>query len=600
MAYAIAPLTPVILTIIYRAFPNMTQEDASPSDLPALVDLTYSATTDPGRYDELVQVWEQYMSGLSSSEIEDAQQNHLRHFNRALEIFERIGRQKHQQDRADRVVELFDVPAFVMDRNGVVLQTNKMGEAGQLSISYDGAAEDNGLSLLDREALKSAISRLQQGAPVALIPVHDSTDRLMDCAVITALEQGQGEGDRFLLVSSGPSLSEEQLASLQQQFNLSDSETQVLVALLRGETVAEISQRRGVGEATTRTQVRKLLEKTSSPTLADLIRQATLISAQITAVGLAQKLTAKEEAAAVSYDRILTSDGRLLAYRDFGDPEGRPVLFIHNMIGGAIWTRKMEQLARARRWRIIAPSRPGFGLSDSYPARDMELVRKTCSDMRALLDQLGIDRALVIGMISSAGVGIRFAKDHPDRVVGLLNVSHAGVIDDELIDGMANPSRAMAKTYRKSATALRFLIRVAVASVDLLGPTQMLRSNFRRSEPDALLFEDKELVDAIGQGLQHAIAQGGEAFSRDGFVSLNDFSKELRSLTCRAVCLMGSEDVMYPTTHALRLMKGIPNYEAVVLENAGQFVFYGRFGEVLDVMDGIWQDGQRLIAVAAS
>jgi pimeloyl-ACP methyl ester carboxylesterase len=576
----------------------MTQEDGTQGGLPTLVDLTYSATTDPGRYEELVQVWEQYMSGLSPGDIEDAQQHHLRHFNQALEIFERIGRQKHRQDRADMVVELFEVPAYVIDRNGGVVQANKVGGAGPLAIPSDALEQRDMAGELDPAALKAAIVDIQQGASVALIPVHDSEDRLTDCAVVTALEEGQAEGDRFLVVSSGPSVNENQLASLKLRFNLSSSETEVFAALLRGETVAGISERRGVGLATTRTQVRKLLEKTNSPTLADLIRQATLINAQITAVGLAQKLTATENADAVSYDRILTSDGRLMAYRDFGAPDGRPVLFIHNMIGGAIWTQEMEQLARAKGWRIIAPSRPGFGLSDSYPARDMELVRKTCSDMRALLDHLMIDRVLVIGMISSAGVGIRFAKDHSDRVVGLLNVSHAGVVDDELIDAMANPSRAMAKTYRKSPTALRFLIRVAVASVDLLGPTQMLRSNFRRSAPDTVLFEDKKLVDAIGQGLQHAIAQGGEAFSRDGFVSLNDFSDDLRSLTCRAVCLMGREDAMYPTAHALRLMEKLPEYEAVVFENAGQFVFYGRFSEVLDVMEGIWEDGSQVLPVS--
>jgi pimeloyl-ACP methyl ester carboxylesterase/DNA-binding CsgD family transcriptional regulator len=423
---------------------------------------------------------------------------------------------------------------------------------------------------------------VQGGAPVALIPIHDAQGKLTDCAVVSGLGEAS---DRFLMVLSSPAASAAQLDAIAQQFDLSKSEKDVFEALIQGEKVSDISERRGVGLATTRTQVRKLLEKTGSSTLVDMIRQATQISAQMNAVSTVQKIQMRDEIEDIEYDRILTADGRLLAYRTFGDPRGRPVLFIHNMMGGAIWPRKMMQQAQAEGWRIIAPSRPGFGLSDSVAARDMELVRSTGSDMRALLDHLEVDRVLVVAMMSSAGLGIKFARDHPDRVQALLNIGHAGLIDDEIIDAMANPSRAMAKTYRKSPTALRFLIRVAVASVDMLGPSQMLRSNFRRSRPDTELMEDG------GEGLRHAIAQGGEAFSRDGFVALHDFSAEVAQLKCPATCLLGEEDAMYPPAQAERLIAGIPGYELCIFPDAGQFVFYGKFDKSLNLMDELWHQG---------
>ena len=551
--------------------------------LPELVDLTYSATTDPGRYEELVGVWERYMASLGPGEIEDTQRHHLRHFNQALEIFERIGRQKHRQEREGAVLDLFDGPAYLLDRNGTVVMSNSNDTTLQSPEQPQGK-----VPLVEQATLKAAVFDVQQGAPVALVPIHDADDRLTDCAVVSALGQ---DSDRFLMVLSTPPASAAQLKEIAEKFGLSPSEQEVCAALLRGEKVADISEKRGVGLATTRTQVRKLLEKTGSDTLADLTRQTTQITAQMNTVSVVQKMQVREDAEEIEYDRILTADGRLLAYRTFGDPQGRPVLFIHNMMGGPIWPRKMMQHAKAEGWRIVAPSRPGFGLSDSIAARDMDLVRRTCSDMRALLDHLDIERALTLGMMSSAGLGIRFARDHPDRVQALLNVGHAGLMDDEMIDAMANPSRAMAKTYRKSPTALRFLIRVAVASVDMLGPAQMLRSNFRRSRPDAILMEDTELVNAIGDGLRHAIAQGGEAFSRDGFVALHDFSAEVTHLTCPAVCLLGAEDAMYPPEQAERLMADMPGYTLNILSDAGQFVFYGQFAKSLELMENLWSEG---------
>lgn len=302
---------------------------------------------------------------------------------------------------------------------------------------------------------------------------------------------------------------------------------------------------------------------------------------------LAQKLSASEHASGIRYERILTPDGRLMAYRDFGAPDGRPMLYIHNMMGGAIWPARMEQLAAARGWRIIAPSRPGFGLSDSYAARDMELVRRSCSDMRALLDYLGIERALVFGMMSSAGLAIRFAKDNPDRTQSVMTTGHAGLIDMQMVNAMDNPSRAMAKTYFKSPTALRFMIRVAVASVDVLGPGQMLKSNFRRCPPDAALMQDTALLEALGEGLKHAIMQGGEAFSRDGFVALHDWRADIEALRCPALCMLGDQDSNYPVQQAQRLMADLPNYRLEVLAGGGQFTFYGQFDRALDLMDSL-------------
>ncbi|KIN64820.1 Transcriptional regulator, LuxR family/hydrolase, alpha/beta fold family protein [Sulfitobacter noctilucicola] len=591
------PKTPVALSFGDVADPcfHMTPSDPADDGLPALVDLTYSATTDPGRYDELVHVWERYLERLSPGEIEDDNGHHLRHFNQALEIFEKIGRQQQSQNRAEAVVGSFKTPAFLIDAAGRVSHSNASDGVLHLQDARGDGGGQAGVQF-DAHALKTAIAELHQGAAVSLLPMYDADHRLVDCAVLSGLESHGSEPERYLLVASGPKINADHLAILQDRFGLSASETDVLAALHDGLSVAQISQNRGVEVATTRTQVRKLLEKTGSATLADLIRQATQISAQMTSVGIARKLSEPGTFGQAEYDRILTADGRLLAYREFGDRKGRPVLFIHNMMGGAIWPAGMEQLAQAKGWRVIAPSRPGFGLSDSYPARDLELVRKSCSDMRALLDHLMVDQVLVVGMMSSAGLGIRFAKDHADRVRALLNVGHAGLMDDRLIDAMANPSRAMAKTYRKSPTALRFLIRVAVASVDLLGPRQMLRSNFQRSDPDIELLKDTALVDAIGEGLQHAIAQGGEAFSRDGFVALHDWREDVAALNCPATCLLGEQDAMYPQAEARRLMADLPNYALEVFPDAGQFVFYGHSAKAFQLMDRLWHTNGNIFA----
>jgi pimeloyl-ACP methyl ester carboxylesterase len=67
---------------------------------------------------------------------------------------------------------------------------------------------------------------------------------------------------------------------------------------------------------------------------------------------------------------IVLPDGRRLAYAEFGAHGGRPVLYFHGspssrleplLVGDKVWTR--------HGLRVIAPDRPGMGLSDFQPGR---------------------------------------------------------------------------------------------------------------------------------------------------------------------------------------------------------------------------------------
>ncbi len=62
-------------------------------------------------------------------------------------------------------------------------------------------------------------------------------------------------------------------------------------------------------------------------------------------------------------DRIALPDGRWLAYTEFGDPDGRPVLLFHGTPGYRHnpWTTDAE--LRSAGVRLIVPDRPGVGRS---------------------------------------------------------------------------------------------------------------------------------------------------------------------------------------------------------------------------------------------
>lgn len=105
------------------------------------------------------------------------------------------------------------------------------------------------------------------------------------------------------------------------------------------------------------------------------------------------------------------------------------VVLIHGLAAGAfIWHRVLPLLAR--RGTVVAFDLPGFGLTarpapDGWP-RGNPYDPKVQADLTvALLDRLGIDRAVLVGHSAGARVAMLAALKYPERVSGLVLVTPA-------------------------------------------------------------------------------------------------------------------------------------------------------------------------------
>jgi pimeloyl-ACP methyl ester carboxylesterase len=88
-------------------------------------------------------------------------------------------------------------------------------------------------------------------------------------------------------------------------------------------------------------------------------------------------------------------DGRALGYADCGDPDGDPLLVFHGFPNSRVFGALFDEAGRERGLRIIAPERPGLGVSDPYPNRT---VADWTDDVTDLARALGLDSFPVLGV----------------------------------------------------------------------------------------------------------------------------------------------------------------------------------------------------------
>lgn len=212
--------------------------------------------------------------------------------------------------------------------------------------------------------------------------------------------------------------------ALRTSFGLTPAETRLATMLRDGVSLAEAAEDLAVTVNTTRNQLRSIFDKMGLHRQADLVRALSQLSA------LASLLPANRDdrpsilAAAGGptntapvIQHFQLADGRALSWRDYGARDGKPVLIVHQGLGGSLYPRGTDALARDLGLRLIVPARPGVGTSDPRPRYSYEGVAE---DMIELLDSLGVDRLQIGGVLDGAPYALAAAGQLGTRLERLI------------------------------------------------------------------------------------------------------------------------------------------------------------------------------------
>jgi pimeloyl-ACP methyl ester carboxylesterase len=111
----------------------------------------------------------------------------------------------------------------------------------------------------------------------------------------------------------------------------------------------------------------------------------------------------------------------------FVDDDGAgsvPVIFIHSLAGNTRqWSAQLDHIRKTR--RAIALDLRGHGQT-AAPANGDYAIEAMAQDIRTVVDQLGVERFILVGHSMGGSVAGAYAGAHPEQVAGLLLADPSG------------------------------------------------------------------------------------------------------------------------------------------------------------------------------
>ena len=112
-----------------------------------------------------------------------------------------------------------------------------------------------------------------------------------------------------------------------------------------------------------------------------------------------------------------------LEYETFGVSGGKPLVLVHGLGSSLlVWDARLCRLLTARGMYVVRMDNRDSGLSTVLVPGTAYTLSDMAGDVMAVLDDAGIERAVVCGFSLGGMVAQVAAAEHPDRVAGLVSV----------------------------------------------------------------------------------------------------------------------------------------------------------------------------------
>lgn len=236
--------------------------------------------------------------------------------------------------------------------------------------------------------------------------------------------------------------------------------------------------------------------------------------------------------------------------------QGEPVFVLMHGFAASLYSWDGVMEAFSQYGRVVAYDRTGFGLSErplNWEGENPYSAEAQIDLLVGLLDQLGVEKAILVGNSAGGTIAMQTALAHPERVSALI------LVDPAVYNGGGGPQwlKPLLRTPQMRHLGPLIARRILQEGESLI--------NQAWHNPALLSDEMREnyLKPTRVENWDRALWEFTLASKPSGLVERLDES------TLQVLVITGDDDRIVPTEDSIRLAGALPNASLVVIENAG-------------------------------
>src|SRR5436189_2580600 len=271
-------------------------------------------------------------------------------------------------------------------------------------------------------------------------------------------------------------------------------------------------------------------------------------------------------------DVVQLYDGGIVAFEEYGDPTGTPVIFCHGWPSSRTMAQLADEPARALGVRIISPDRPGISGSS------MQLDRKL-SDWPSLVERLADDLELgefrILAISGGAPYAYATAVAIPERVRAIAIVG--GVIPFAELKGFKGLQpfyRWLLTFYRHRPQLLRRLFWLARPFLSFRAPIRLrplLLKMLLLRPCDAASLRDDAAFEAIFESQRRAWRGSVGGVLVDARIYAEPWGFAIEDIRVPVRLWHGKQDRAFSSHLAEGVAKRLSNCNARFIDDAGHY-----------------------------
>lgn len=246
-------------------------------------------------------------------------------------------------------------------------------------------------------------------------------------------------------------------------------------------------------------------------------------------------------------------EGAQVAYTEYGDPLGEPVVVFHGTPGSRLLGELYDDAAQVAGIRVLSFDRPGYGQSD--PRTDYSPT-DTPNVVAGILDAAGVDSAGLVAFSGGAPHALATAASLPQRVRSVDVV--AGGVPASMRDGTPAPQRVLGALAATTPRALAILYRGQAWAARHLPPSFVFAQYTADDRDDGV---PEAVADVVKRDFLAAMAERRAGAVRESAQFTGDWDVSLSAVDCRVRWWHGTDDDNVPVAGAERVADALPDCE---------------------------------------